>query len=109
MVNDFQSTYNKIRSKEDKGFSNPESALFDALFTTKNKDFEDLIDSIVRKWEKGTDFTYEEIKEQSLESYRNLIAQYKRLNKRWITTQAPRTTDDQVAQIQALCTEINQL
>ena len=34
MVNSFQSTYNEIKSKDDKGFSNPESALFDALLTT---------------------------------------------------------------------------
>ena len=84
-----------IKSKDDKGFSNPESALFDALLTTKNKGFEDSINSIVREWEKGTDFTYEEIKEQSLESYRNLIARYKRLNKSWLPTQTSRT-DDQV-------------
>ena len=59
MVNAFQSTYNEIKAKDDKGYSSPESALFDALLTTKNKDFEDSINSIVREWEKGTDFTYE--------------------------------------------------
>ena len=51
MVNAFHSTYNKIKSKDDKGFSNPESALFDALLMTKNKDFKDSINSIVREWE----------------------------------------------------------
>ena len=59
MVNAFQSTHNEIRAKDNEGYSNPESALFDALLTTRNKDFEDSINSIVCKWEKGTDYTYE--------------------------------------------------
>ena len=63
MVNAFQSTFYEIKAKDDKGFSNPESALFDALLTNKNKDIEDSINSIVRYWEKGTDYTYEQIKE----------------------------------------------
>ena len=81
MVNAFHSTYNKIKSKDDKGFSNPESALFDALLMTKNKDFKDSINSIVREWEKETNYSYEEIKEEALELYRNLVACYKRLDK----------------------------
>ena len=110
MVNAFQSTYNEIKSKDDKGFSNPESALFDALLTTKNKDFEDAINSIVREWEKGTDFSYEEIKEQALESYRNLIARYKRLDKKWLTSSTShQASDDRDVQIQALRTELNAL
>ena len=81
MVDAFQSTYNRIKAKDDKGFLNPESGIFDALLTTKNKDFEDSIHSIVHEWEKVTDFSYEEIKEQVLKSYGNLIARYKRLDK----------------------------
>ena len=110
MVNAFQSTYNKIKAKDEKGFSNPESALFDALLTTKNKDFEDAINSIVCEWEKGTDFSYEEIKEQALESYRNLIACYKRLDKKWLNSLTPtQASNDRDIQIQALRTEINAL
>ena len=86
MVNAFQSTFNKIKAKDNRVFSNPESALFDALLTTKNKDFEELINSIVQEWEKGTDFTYKKIRNQSLECYRNLVAQYKPLNKSWSNT-----------------------
>ena len=51
MVNAFQSTFNKIKAKDNKAFSNPESAIFDALLTTKNKDFEESINSIVQEWE----------------------------------------------------------
>ena len=109
MVNAFQSTYNKIKAKDDKGYSSPESALFDALLTTKNKDFEESINSIVREWEKGTDFTYEQIKEQSLESYRNLVARYKRLNKPWLSTSTTGASDNRDVQIQALRTELNTL
>ena len=50
MVNAFQSTLNEIKAKDDEGFSNSESAFFNALLTTKNKDFEDSINSIVREW-----------------------------------------------------------
>ena len=110
MVDSFQSTLNEIKKKDDKGFSNPESAIFDALLTTKNKDFEDSINSIVREWEKGTDFTYEEIKEQSLEAYRNLLARYNRLNKTWLPTSSlPTIPDQRDVQIQALRTEVQQL
>ena len=109
MVNAFQSTYNEIKAKDDKGFSNPESALFDALLTTKNKDFEESINSIVREWEKGTDFTYEEIKEQSLEAYRNLVARYNRLNKPWLKSSETPQSDNRDVQIQALRTELNAL
>ena len=110
MINAFQSTYNEIKSKDDKGFSNPESVFFNALLTTKSKDFEDSINSIVHEWEKGTDSTYEEIKEQSLESYHNLTAHYKRLDKKWLVLPVPScNTGDCEIQIQALQTELNAL
>ena len=77
--------------------------------TTKNKDFEDSTNSIIREWEKGTDYTYEEIKTKSLESYRNIIARYKRLNKPWLKPAETSRSDDRDIQIQALRTEINAL
>ena len=49
MVNDFQTTYNEIKAKDSKGYSNIEYSFFEALLTTKNKDFEDSINSIIRE------------------------------------------------------------
>ena len=48
MVNDFQATYNEILDKEPKGFSNVESALLDALLTTKNSDLAESVKTIER-------------------------------------------------------------
>ena len=49
MINAFQTTYNEIKAKDSNGYSNVEYSLFKTLLTTKNKDFEDSINSIVRE------------------------------------------------------------
>ena len=65
----------------------------------KNKDFEDSINSIVQEWEKGTDYTYKEIKVKSLESYWNILTRYKRLNKVWLAPAASSSQDSRDIQI----------